>query len=559
MYKIKCLEGSNLPKLTDNLKVEDAFFALRPVFFEELDLLGFDKKWIYPKSEAPLLWASGRRYFYKGCYVAEVSGGDIFTAPVVNIFHEGTLKPINIEELANQNLKQLLILENEAKLFVNNVYKNRDDTSFLTVSFSGGKDSQAVLDLVMQVVPPEDFVVVYNDTGMEMPYVSELIEQSIRNYSELGSPLKFIVSNTDKDILQLWNNFGPPTRKHRWCCTVCKTAPFVNLINTLNVGNGLVINFAGIRSEESATRKSYERINIIGKHRNVSSIHPIFNWSSFEVYLYLMYKGIRLNKGYRYGLSRVGCSVCPFSSPLSEYINYKLYPTRMGKLLNVIKASLLKGRVKESEIDNYLQEKNWAKIIRSESITDFSSKYMLQIQSSDCVVTTNITAKQIFFGFSILSNFRMKAHNESYQMEFICNNTIVYTEIAKEHDMYVLVFKNIGSSPTIIGVIKRILNRLVYCVGCRGCEVECPTGALSMVNQTVDLNICSHCLKCLTAFDYGCLNANYRINIKGESQVNSIGALNRYWGFGIRNEWLYGFFIDHDSWMTNNTLGEIQY
>jgi len=36
----------------------------RPVFYEELDLLGFDRYWSYPRSREPLLWAIGRRYYY---------------------------------------------------------------------------------------------------------------------------------------------------------------------------------------------------------------------------------------------------------------------------------------------------------------------------------------------------------------------------------------------------------------------------------------------------------------------------------------------------------------
>ena len=37
---------------------------IRPVFFEELDLLGFDRVWNYPRVEEPLLWAIGGRKYY---------------------------------------------------------------------------------------------------------------------------------------------------------------------------------------------------------------------------------------------------------------------------------------------------------------------------------------------------------------------------------------------------------------------------------------------------------------------------------------------------------------
>ena len=58
--------------LTSDLSPDNIRIEIRPVFYEELDLLGLDQDWSYPKSEEPLLWAtSGRRYFYRGRLVAE--------------------------------------------------------------------------------------------------------------------------------------------------------------------------------------------------------------------------------------------------------------------------------------------------------------------------------------------------------------------------------------------------------------------------------------------------------------------------------------------------------
>ena len=54
---------------------------VRPVYYEELDLLGFDTYWKYPKSKEPLLWASGREYYYKGEKVAKITGGGFYSKP----------------------------------------------------------------------------------------------------------------------------------------------------------------------------------------------------------------------------------------------------------------------------------------------------------------------------------------------------------------------------------------------------------------------------------------------------------------------------------------------
>uniref|UniRef100_A0A7C3KPD3 Uncharacterized protein n=1 Tax=Dictyoglomus thermophilum TaxID=14 RepID=A0A7C3KPD3_DICTH len=76
MYKIKWDKETSGILLSDS--TEDTIIPPRPVYFEELDLLGFDKYWDYPKCEEPILWNIGRRYYYKGELVAEVRGGNIF-------------------------------------------------------------------------------------------------------------------------------------------------------------------------------------------------------------------------------------------------------------------------------------------------------------------------------------------------------------------------------------------------------------------------------------------------------------------------------------------------
>ncbi len=111
MFKIIWDKDINGVLLTTNGNGEALNISPRPVFNEELDLLGFKENWEYPEVKAPLLWALDRRYFYKGELVAEVKGGNVFEDPVISFTEAGQnliLKPIEIDKIVKKNTINLL-------------------------------------------------------------------------------------------------------------------------------------------------------------------------------------------------------------------------------------------------------------------------------------------------------------------------------------------------------------------------------------------------------------------------------------------------------------------
>ena len=135
----------------------------RPVFYEELELLDFGD-WKYPKCKNPLLWAIGRRYFYKGELVATAKGGNVLNLPTVEFedgFENLELEEIDIEEVIKRNEDQLFRLENGVFDFIDEISNKYPDYPF-SVSFSGGKDSQSVLDLITRVIPSDDITIIFS-------------------------------------------------------------------------------------------------------------------------------------------------------------------------------------------------------------------------------------------------------------------------------------------------------------------------------------------------------------------------------------------------------------
>ena len=61
----------------------------RPVYYKELDILGFDKYWNYAKNDTyPYMWAEASSYYYRGRLVAKTKGGSMCTAPEIIIVDE---------------------------------------------------------------------------------------------------------------------------------------------------------------------------------------------------------------------------------------------------------------------------------------------------------------------------------------------------------------------------------------------------------------------------------------------------------------------------------------
>ena len=148
----------------------------RPVYSEELDILGFGKYWNYGKSDTvPIMWAEANNYIYRGKLVAQSKGGTFFTAPKIIIFEDPEpnnekLRFIDIEGMLSKNHKILEGLVADTIKRVYNTYMDfREKVDIFHVSFSGGKDSEVSLDIVQRALPHNEFVVVFGDTGMEFP------------------------------------------------------------------------------------------------------------------------------------------------------------------------------------------------------------------------------------------------------------------------------------------------------------------------------------------------------------------------------------------------------
>lgn len=127
MYKVTWDKDVNGVRLHSRIVEGVLGTSPRPVFYEELDLLGLDKLgWKYPHCEEPLLWAINKQYYYKGELVFEAKGANIYDAATIILQPAGeqlVLEPIDVDTMLERNKDKMFLLESEAIEFIHETYE----------------------------------------------------------------------------------------------------------------------------------------------------------------------------------------------------------------------------------------------------------------------------------------------------------------------------------------------------------------------------------------------------------------------------------------------------
>ena len=532
----------------------------RPVYYKELDILGFDKYWNYAKDDsAPYMWAEANNYWYHGRKVASVKGGSLYTAPELVLLEEPEpdgkpLIPVNIPLMVakNHTILEALVQDTIKKVF--NIYISyRKKVDIFYVAFSGGKDSVVALDIVQRALPHNEFKVVFGNTDMEFPTTTELVQKLSRKCSDEG--IEFLEAASNMTSKESWNIFGPPARKVRWCCTVHKTAPVINMLSD-KFANGKLrcVMITGVRGDESVSRSEYDEMSMGKKMAGQYSFHPILEWSSAEIYLYIYSQGLLINDAYKYGFNRVGCIMCPNSSEKHEYIKRQCFP----ELVDEYCERITQNSAKDLSGDNakiFLETGGWKSRLSGRELK-LSEEDRFQLNETSAYLKFTVNKLTPVWKTWYKTMGIIEENSGEIMLEY--NSVWRKCRESEDENGGLIEIENLGNSKNSIEFIflfKSVLAKSQYCIFCKTCVAECPHRNISMSDGKVTISDkcikCHECLKILSC----CLYYN---SIRGSKAMKSLKGINKYLSVGVDAEWINSF-IDDNSFEPGNRKTDVMY
>ena len=214
------------------------------------------------------------------------------------------------------------------------------------VAFSGGKDSQVLLDLVKRA--EVRYTAQYNLTTLDPPENVHFIKEHYPTVEIVRPEKSFIQICRHHQML--------PTQWTRFCCKELKEST-----------NEHAVTLTGIRRSESARRSTRQEVFLqtrrrhpeftegtfdqFSRHQETTveclrgkdklTVNPLLEWNERDIWDYIHEFALPINPLYNKGYSRVGCLFCPMANIKNirrEAHDYPKYYKAMLRLIHRIRA-----------------------------------------------------------------------------------------------------------------------------------------------------------------------------------------------------------------------------
>lgn len=198
-------------------------------------------------------------------------------------------------------------------------------------SVSGGKDSLFMLYLILK--NPEKYPldgVVHYELEIDYPFVSAVINEMKKMCNELAIPFYSVKPN--KSWFELYDKYGFPSRKARWCNSQYKMNAKKEIEKLMNSQGKYIVNYIGFCADETA-RFKYQ-IGKIAEGQTV--IYPLAEEGINENIILDWARTNPIFDGFYKVCERQGCMYCPMIQYKEMAYQFIKYPEVSAKYWNYV-------------------------------------------------------------------------------------------------------------------------------------------------------------------------------------------------------------------------------
>lgn len=226
----------------------------------------------------------------------------------------------------------------------------------LMITYSGGKDSDVLLDLAIKAKITME--VVHSHTTVDAPETVYHVRDVFHRLENQGIPCRTHYATYKGEPVTMWTLIPqkrmPPTRIARYCCDILKE----------NTGKGRFI-ATGVRWAESKNRENRGAFEVIHKKKekrltlmddnderrrlfetcrlkSERACNPIIDWQNTDIWDYIHDNQIRTNVMYRC-FNRIGCIGCPMAGRSGRQKEFRMYPTYQRAYIRAFDRMLEEG------------------------------------------------------------------------------------------------------------------------------------------------------------------------------------------------------------------------
>lgn len=238
-------------------------------------------------------------------------------------------------------------------------------------SVSGGKDSLYMLKIILML--PDKYPldgVVHFELEIDYPFITEVVDYMEAECKSHSIP--FVRIKPRKTWYELYERFGFPTRKARWCNGRYKLDAKRQLDAFMKSRGKRVISYIGYCADEEKR---------FTKRRGLQEIYPLVDLDIVESDILAWAKTVPIFNNYYVTQKRCGCMYCPLASLLNYAYLLKYYPEHYQRMIAMMADTELKlserygrpiaitqsnGKYNAAHVDNSVRTKFLPKLERLE-------------------------------------------------------------------------------------------------------------------------------------------------------------------------------------------------